>query len=192
MTLSVLAAVGGGCAPARIELRHGKEIAKVRVIAVANFVDAPGKSGSGKVVVTAVTQQMYQFPGIGIKERQHLSALAKEDDLELLRQGNEGVARKLGRLAGANAVVVGEVMQYEDQQEYSHMAVHMVAGGGTKRVHRVGLSVRLVDVSTGLVIYSGLGQGSDREGYPKAAQTAAWKALEKLRLFYDQTHGKKG
>ena len=43
-------------------------------------------------------------------------------------------------------------------------------GGGTERTHRVGLSVRAVDVKDGRIIYAELGQGVDKKGYSQAAK----------------------
>ena len=91
--------------------------------------------------------------------------------------------------AGADLVIFGDVTQYDAQQDYAHVAVAIVSGGGTKYTHRVGLSIRAVSVDDGRVIYARSGQGADPEGYTKAAEIAAEKAIRPLRQFYRQKRG---
>ena len=67
------------------------------------------------------------------------------------------------------------------------MAVHMFSGGTTRRIHRVGLSVRAVNVNDGCIIYAELGQGQHKQGYSSAAKTASQQALDPwLRFFQFQ------
>jgi len=175
-----------GCAPqTKIKPKHAKVLTKARTIAVLPFQDAPGAKGSGKVVVSAIMAQLYDLPEMQVVERARLAAILKEKDL----RGSVGSSRAsaIGKLAGADLVIFGDIQQYEAQQDSGFVAVYVVSGGGTKHTHRVGLFVRAVSVATGRVIYAAGGQGQDKVGYMKAARTAAAEALRDLRAFYMQT-----
>jgi curli biogenesis system outer membrane secretion channel CsgG len=180
------ALVLGGCGEAPIQLPHAAELVKIDNVAVIPFVDAPGSQGSGEVVITAAMMQLYKCPGIRVFERRRLKALIDEHDLMLAMSSEAEVAAKIGKLTGADAVILGEVMQYEAQQEYGHATFYVVSGGGTEHIHRVGLSVRAVSVKDGRVIYSELGQGESKKGYSEAARIAAQRALSPWMRFFRQ------
>ena len=177
-----------GCGPqTKIKAKHAKVLAKVRTVAVLPFQDAPGLDAkdSGKVVVSAIMAQLYDLPGMQVVERERLAVILKEQDL----RGSVGSSKAsaIGKLAGADLVIFGDIQQYQAPQDSSFLRVSVVEGGETKRMHRVGLFVRAVSVATGRVIYAAGGQGEDKIGYMKAARTAAAEALRDLRAFYIQT-----
>ncbi len=181
-------AIAGGCGVQPVKLAHEQELQRVRTVAVMPFVDAPGAEaeGSGNIVVNATIAELYRFPGVTVVERSRLKSLMNEHDLQMSSIVTTSKATELGKLAGADVVVLGEVTQYQAQQESSHSQVYIVSGGGTTTNHRVGLSVRFVDTNTGQVIYCELGQGVDKGGFSEASRVAAQKALAPLRRFYEQ------
>jgi len=194
IALSVLVGVvGAGCQQQRPELAHEAAWMKVKTVAVVPFVDAPGlgAKGSGKVVVNAAIAELYRCPGVSVIEAARMNAILDELDLQHMDRVDSTTAMNIGKRAGADVVILGEVMQYEAQQEYSHGAVYAVAAGGTKHTHRVGLSVRAVNVSDARVIYARSGQGQSQEGYAPAAEDAARKAIENLRLFFEDRNAAK-
>ena len=180
------AAAAVGWAPVCPKLAHKEVLEKVKTVAVLPFVDAPGAGGkgSGKIVVNAIISVLYQCPGVRVIERGRLDAIMDEHDLKLSGLADPTAASKLGKLAGADAVFLGEVTQYEAQQEFGTTVVYVVAGSSTRRIHRVGLSVRAVNVNDGTVIYADLGQGHHNEGYSAAAKTASQRALASWQQFY--------
>jgi hypothetical protein len=186
--LTILMLLASGCEPV-VKLRHSKKLLAVKTIAVLPFQDAPGEhaKGSGKVVVTGIIGQLYDLPGINVVERGRLETILKEKDF----QGSidPTTASTIGKLAGADLVFFGDVTQYDAQQNYGHFAVSIIGGGTTNYTHRVGLSVRGVSVRDGRVIYVRSGQGSNAEGYTKASEIAAEKALKPLQQFYRQDRG---
>lgn len=187
VALALLAAAGG-CEPARPKLVHEAKLANVRTVAVLNFVDAPGPEGkgSGKVVVNAAIAELYRCRGLSVVEAARLKAVMDELDLQRTDMVDHATASRIGKRAGAELVIVGEITQYEAQKEYSHIAVHMVAGGGTKTIHRVGLSLRAVSVADGQVIYAEMGQGTSEKGYSPALKLAAQEAIRPLALFFKE------
>jgi len=185
MCAAAAALVGCGEPPAP-KLRYADRLARVRKVAVVPFVDAPGKAaeGSGKIVVNAIIAELFQCPGVQVIERTRIKTLIDERAFQKAQLTDPGVASKIGRLAGADLVFLGEVTQYEAQQEYGHAAISVLSGGGTKHMHRVGLSVRAVDVNNGQIVYAKLGQGENRKGYTHAAGAAAKEVFGPLQAFY--------
>jgi curli biogenesis system outer membrane secretion channel CsgG len=173
--------------------RNQAELRRIHTVAVLPFLDAPGMQakGSGEGIVNAITTQLYQCRGIQVVERSRVSALMQERDLHVSQMQDTSVAAEFGKLAEADAVFMGSLTQYEAQQDYSHGAVYAFSAGGTKHIHRVGVSVRLVDVHTGQVLYAEDAGGKDKEGYAQAAKIAAGRALKPLRDFYEIERGPK-
>ena len=186
--MSLLVSWAAGCEP-KTSLRYSDKLIAARTMAVLPFQDAPGAhaKGSGKVVVNGIIGQLYELPGIRVVERSRLATILKEKDFRGTLDPSR--ASTIGKLAGADLVVFGDVTQYDAQQNYEHAAVAIISGGGTKYTHRVGLSIRAVSVDDGRVIYARGGQGADPEGYTKAAEIAAEKAIRPLRQFYRQKRG---
>lgn len=190
VTVALLALVG--CEEQRIKMpaHWEKALGEVRTVGVLPFEDAAGvnSKGSGKLVVSAVAGEIVKSPGVRVVERAKLDAIVQEKELKDVFSSS--TARKIGKLAGADVVILGEVTQYEAQQEYGHTAVYVVSGGGTKRIHRVGISVRAVRVSDGNIIYSRQGGGSDPNGYSVAIQQAADQVMKPWRQFFDERYRK--
>jgi TolB-like protein len=117
-------------------------------MAVMPFEDAVGAAGSGARVSGIVTTLLLDLD-LSIVERTKLEQVVKEQVLRLTR-GDDTDALKVGKLAGANAIVVGEVQQWESD--------------ATARTSRVSLALRLIDVETGLLLFSGEGHMDDGVG----------------------------
>lgn len=165
----------GGC-DAPLDAATFAQLEDVHSVAVVPFVDAHNASGSGDLVVTAAMKQLYRCSGVRVYERTQLRALIDEHDL-MSATSDQEIASQLGQLTGVDAVILGEVTQYEAQQESSTVAVYVVAGSGTKHIHRVGMFVRAVRVSDGQIIYAESGEGVSNIGYTGAADIAAEQAF---------------
>ena len=191
--LALTLALAGCEAPPQISPRHAAVLAKVKTVAVLTFVDGPGDKakGSGRVVVNAAIAELYNCPGLSVVETGRLKAIMDELDLQRMDQVGAATASKIGQRAGADLVILGEVTQYEAQQDYGHGAVYVFSSGGTKHTHRVGLSIRAVRVVDSHVVYAESGQGTSQEGFSPAVKQAAHKALRPWRLFYEAQHAKK-
>lgn len=187
----------GGCTFGKTEIspvtRNQPELRQIHTIAVLPFIDAPGAEakGSGAVVVNAITTQLYTCRGIRVVERSRVNSLMQERDLHVSQMQDTSVATEIGKLAEADAVLVGSLTQYQAQQDYAHGAVYIVSGGTTSHMHRVGISVRLVDVHTGQVLFAEDAGGKDKDGFAQAAKIAAADALKPLRDFYEIERGPK-
>ena len=144
---------------------------KIRAIAVLPLADAPIQepqyvdSGNPKLGKVAIRQYPVKDSGaymqaklitafVGtpyrIVERERIAEVLDEQDLRLLFQ-DDRIGVKAGRLAGADAIVVGKV------QELCYLSAwKKQAGGGFLKVDipTVSFSVRLIDVATGRTLWT--------------------------------------
>jgi len=120
-------------------------IDRYRTMAMMLFEDAVGAPGSGSRVAGIVTTLMLDLD-VHMVERAKLDEVLKEQVIQLTHADDANVL-KVGRLAGAQAIIVGEVQQWERQE--------------SKRTHSVSLSLRMIDVETGLLLFSSEGHLMD-------------------------------
>ncbi|HDZ22389.1 hypothetical protein LCGC14_0204380 [marine sediment metagenome] len=168
----------GGCEEQlQVDPETAKALEGVKSIAVVPFVDAHNAAGSGELVVTAAMEHLYTCPDLRVYERAQLKALIDEHDLLKAMGSDQEVAAKIGQLTGVDAVILGEVTQYEAQAEAHAGSVGMFASSRTKYIHRVGMFVRAVRIRDGRVIYAHSGEGVSPDGYTGAAGVAAKQAF---------------
>jgi PDZ domain/Curli production assembly/transport component CsgG len=120
-------------------------IDRYRTMAVMEFEDAPEVQGSGSRVAGIVTSLLLDLD-LNMVEREKLDEVLKEQVLQLTHVDDADVL-KVGKLVGAQAIVIGEVQQWERTEG--------------DRVSRVSLAFRIVDVESGLVLFNGEGHSSD-------------------------------
>jgi hypothetical protein len=120
-------------------------IDRYRTMAVMLFEDAPGAQGSGSRVAGIVTTLLLDLD-VNMVERTELDEVFKEQVVQLQR-ANDAEVLKVGKLVGAQAIVVGEVQQWERTEG--------------EQLSRVSLALRMVDVERGVVLFNGEGHGSD-------------------------------
>lgn len=120
-------------------------IDRYRTMAVMPFMDAAPAQGSGSRVAGILTTLLLDLD-INIVERAKLDEVFKEQVIQL-KHADDVEVLKVGKLVGAHAIVVGEVQQWE-RTEGDHIS-------------RVSLTLRMIDVESGLVLFSGEGHGSD-------------------------------
>ncbi len=120
-------------------------IDRYRTMAVMLFQDAPGSQGTGSRVAGIVTTLMLDLD-MHMVERAKLDEVLKEQVIQLTHADDANVL-KVGRLVGAQAIIVGEVQQWERQEQ--------------ERANSVSLSLRMIDVETGVLLFSGEGHLAD-------------------------------
>jgi hypothetical protein len=120
-------------------------IDRYRAMAVMPFVDAASAQGSGSRVAGIVTTLLLDLD-INMVERAKLDEVFKEQVIQL-KHADDAEVLKVGKLAGAQAIVVGEVQQWERTEG--------------DQISRVSLALRMIDVESGLVLFNGEGHGSD-------------------------------
>ncbi len=120
-------------------------IDRYRTMAVMLFEDAAGAPGSGSRVAGIVTTLLLDLD-IHMVERAKLDEVLKEQVIQLTHADDANVL-KVGKLLGAQAILVGEVQQWERHAQ--------------ERMHSVSLSLRMIDVETGVLLFSGEGHLTD-------------------------------
>ncbi|MBK5280924.1 MAG: PDZ domain-containing protein [Nitrospiraceae bacterium] len=120
-------------------------IKQYRTMAVMPFVDAVAAQGSGSRVTGIVTTLLLDLD-INMVERAELDEVFKEQIVQLQYADDADVLR-VGKLVGAQAIVVGEVQQWERAEG--------------DQISRVSLVLRMIDVESGVVLFNGEGHGSD-------------------------------
>ncbi len=121
-------------------------IDKYRTMAVMLFEDAAGAPGTGSRVAGIVTTLMLDLD-VYMVERAKLDEVLKEQVIQL-KHADDANVLKVGKLLGAQAIIVGEVQQWERHEQ--------------ERAHSVSLSLRMIDVETGVLLFSGEGHLADR------------------------------
>ncbi len=120
-------------------------IDRYRTMAVMLFEDAPGAEGSGSRVAGMVTTLLLDLD-VNVVERTELDEVFKEQVVQL-KHADDAEVLKVGKLVGAQAIVVGEVQQWERAEG--------------EQISRVSLVLRMIDVESGVVLFNGEGYGSD-------------------------------
>jgi hypothetical protein len=120
-------------------------IDRYRTMAVMLLEDAPGAPGSGSRVAGIVTTLLLDLD-INMVERAKLDEVLKEQVIQLTHADDANVL-KVGRLVGAQAIIVGGVQQWERQEQ--------------GRTNNVSLSLRMIDVETGQLLFNGEGHLTD-------------------------------
>jgi hypothetical protein len=116
-----------------------------KTMAVMLLEDAPGAPGSGSRVAGIVTTLLLDLD-INMVERAKLDEVLKEQVIQLTHADDANVL-KVGRLVGAQAIIVGDVQQWERQEQ--------------GRTNKVSLSLRMIDVETGQLLFNGEGYLAD-------------------------------
>ena len=120
-------------------------IDRYRTMAVMAFEDAPGAEESGSRVAGMVTTLLLDLD-INMVERTELDEVFKEQVIQL-KHADDAEVLKVGKLVGAQAIVVGDVQQWERAEG--------------DQVSRVSLAFRIIDVESSAVLFNGEGYGSD-------------------------------
>ena len=120
-------------------------IDRYRTMAVMLFEDASDAQGSGSRVAGIVTTLLLDLD-VNVVERAELDEVFKEQVVQL-QHADDADVLKVGKLVGAQAIVVGEVQQWERSEG--------------DQISRVSLAFRMIDVESGVVLFNGGGYGSD-------------------------------
>jgi hypothetical protein len=145
----------------------GREtIDRYRTMAVMLFEDAAGAQGTGSRVAGIVTTLMLDLD-VRMVERAKLEEVLKEQVIQLQHADDANVL-KVGKLLGAQAIIVGDVQQWERHEQ--------------ERTHAVSLSLRIIDVETGLLLFSGEGHLADptTDDPENSARTIAHRILARF------------
>lgn len=138
-------------------------------MAVLPFSDAPNSPQSGQIVQGLANQVFAKF-GFDMIERNRLYEVLNEQRLSLTGIIDSSEQIRVGKLLGVKCIVVGEVGQYSTMQRHTDTTYFpLVLYGQTSYVpiqgkqwmeSYVSVSLRVIDVESGQLIFSGSGQYS--------------------------------
>jgi len=199
-------------APATIFVSPQYNPASIHTVAVLGFTDYPGASGSGQMVSQIF--EPYLLPlGYNLIERQQVQSVLQEQSFDLSGAVDMATAQQVGKLLGADALVMGSLTYFTDTNQQTVM-VDMpqeharpifgptgkgrvgIVGMNTWQTNNivpqtettpaeVGISVRMVSVATGEVLWTGTvsSTGSDLASAAQdASQSLAQALAKKLHL----------
>lgn len=124
---------------------NSESIDQYRSMAVMTFADAPDAPGTGAKVSAIVTNLLLDLD-IAIVERAKLEQVFDEQVVQL-KHSDEANALRIGKIAGAKAIIVGEVQQWESTDP--------------EKTAKVSLTLRMIDVETGQLLFDGHGHSND-------------------------------
>ncbi len=144
---------------------------EINTLAVLPFEDAHGKhgKGSGKTGAEIMTSQLVENEYFGLIERMYIEKLMKEQGFGLTGAVKEDSSIKIGELLGAKYIMLGKVTLVESvsgiSSRYKKCCILggcLTAGclGGIVAVffptkgYRVGLSVRIVNAKSGVIVFT--------------------------------------
>ena len=157
------------CITPRLLASSVQPIREYRNLAIFPFSDAPGAPYSGQIVQGLASQSFAKF-GFNVIEREKLSILLGEQELSMSGLIEESKKLRIGKMVGARAIVVGNVGQYATYQRKTDTTYFPIPNFKTGQSTYVPIqgkqwfrefcfhSLRVIDVETGQLIYSGLGQ----------------------------------
>jgi curli biogenesis system outer membrane secretion channel CsgG len=167
----------GGCATANPNLVYPSitsfvgsfNYLKYKKIAILPFTDAPNSPQSG-LIVQGLANNVFAKGGLEVVERTRLYDVINEQALSLSGVFEPSNQIKLGKILGVNAIVVGEVGQYMTVQRKTDTAYYpmrdiftgkesyITIQGQQWNENYASISLRIIDVETGQLIFSGSGQ----------------------------------
>ena len=166
-----------GCAE-QPEMMNAEQLSQVKHLAVLPFEDAPGMYGrnSANAVSGFVTTELAKNGKYRVLERSKLKSIIDEQDLQISGLVDQDTAIKVGKMLGADAVVVGAVTQYE--MDKTQIYIHMIPI--VSKEYTVGATVRMIDVKNGEIIYAHSASGKSPSNFTEAGRLAAQRLFSPL------------
>ena len=131
-------------------------------------------SGIGDIV----TRELFELDRFDLVERRNLAAILAEQDLGQSDRFDPTTAANVGRLLGADLILVGAVTELSIDR--SSAVVPGFLGGATVTTVVVEVELRFVDVATGRILGLGTGRGVARDA--EVSVDAVQQALRLLRV----------
>ncbi|MDE2293810.1 MAG: hypothetical protein KGL53_17270 [Elusimicrobia bacterium] len=111
--LTVLLALAlAACSPPSIAIRHGYDFQTIRRVAVLAFRPARGRPETGALVSDLFAQELLKA-GYDVVEREDAGQVVREQAFQVTGAVDPRTAKKLGKLLGVDALVVGTVSDFQ-------------------------------------------------------------------------------
>lgn len=151
------------------------------------WVDLNLNLNVGLGISELMVDQLLKDGSFSLIERKRISTVLAEQNFSNSERADPGSAARIGKLAGADVIVVGTVSQFGTENKSAgisgavgrHIPWWGKGGGGevgrTKGKAKVAITTRLVDVNTGEILASANGVGeSQRSGWLLGGGGGGW------------------
>jgi curli biogenesis system outer membrane secretion channel CsgG len=134
--------------------------AKKPVVGVAEFKNTSGaawwRGGMGWELAGMVTSELASGKKFDVVERNKLEHVLREQDLGASGRVARGTAAQIGKLTGAQYLIMGTVTAYEESVKGTGggFRIGSVSIGGKKQDAYLSLDLRVVDTTTGKIAES--------------------------------------
>lgn len=103
------------CSGPQVVMKHVPNPGNKIRVAVLPFKDAPGMTGTGEMAAEAMTTYLLNIPAYEMIERGALEQIVKEQNLGVTGAIDPNTASNLGKILGADALVIGAVTEYKQR-----------------------------------------------------------------------------
>ncbi len=133
-------------------------------IAVSELEDKAGSSYDvGTGLADVLTTALVNCGKFQVFEREQLAAVMEEQALGVSGLVTQQTAPAIGKLLGVQAIVYGAVTEFSSQKDEVGLGTFMGGIGFARVTVRVGLNIRIVDTTTGEIIFSHEATGEESE-----------------------------
>lgn len=138
----------------------GMAEAKEPVMGVVEFRNTSGaywwRGGMGWELSGMVTSELASSKKFDVVERNNLESVLTEQNLGASGRIQKGTAAKIGKITGAQYLVMGTVTAYEESVKGSGggFSIGSISIGGKKESAYISIDLRVVDSTTGQVAFS--------------------------------------
>ena len=139
-----------GCAsPLYVYRREGREISRIRKVAVLNFRNITDRRKAGKIITNLFVQELFNSNLYGVEEIGNVREFLVRHRIRESGEIDVGTLEMMGAQLGVDALVMGTVEEY-----------YQDAGTREGMSPRFSLSVRMIDTRTGKILWKCRGRRS--------------------------------
>ena len=167
-----------GCASSDVVVSNSSALTSLHRVAVLPFRDAPGADAgdSGKAVASVIASFALDVPAWTVVEREQLIRVIEEQDMAVTDNlVDPKTAVEVGKLVGADSVIVGQVMQYRIGS-----IPFLFLFTFDMDLYKVEYSFRLVSVQTGEWCLSARTSKTSAASFEQAISDGATEIFEKI------------
>lgn len=117
----------------------------------------------GHDMAMATEYAIYQLSACGwfdLIDYESLNAIAQMHKINMSGFIDQGTAVQMGRIAGAQFMVIGNVTGLTTKENIAGVQAHRASASNAQHVVNANVTLRIVDIETGRIVVAGIGKGS--------------------------------
>jgi curli biogenesis system outer membrane secretion channel CsgG len=123
-----------------------------------------GNQNAAQGVSDLLTNKLVQSGKYTLIERSRIAEVLQEQNLAAAGRIDPSTAAQVGRLLGADAVVIGSVTRFNLDEKGGSVSIFGIGGSNRTRTAEVELTARIVNTTTGEIISVAQGSGTTAKG----------------------------